>query len=171
MPWFVAAAAALVAAWGWIQVRDTRETLAAQRAEVSAMDSALAVSEADRLALDSAIGGLLSSGAQLYQLTSSGNPDPLIQLAWDAARRRATLAGARLPALSPGRVYQLWFILDGAPVPSITFTPDATGRVVLPAVELPGTAAPSAAAITEEPAGGSAQPTTPIILLTTFRQS
>ena len=164
-------AAVMLAAWGWLGLQSARRDLASATAELAAAESTLAASEDARRGLDSVLAGILAPGVQLYQLTASGNPDPVIQLFWDAARRRAVLSGARLPAVAPGRAYQLWFILDGAPVPSVTFEPDAQGRVVVPAVELPGTAAPTAAAITEEPAGGSAQPTTPIILLTTFRQS
>lgn len=63
-----------------------------------------------------------------------------------------------LPALEPGRVYQVWLIADGPPIPSIVFSTDASGvtRILVP--EAPE--GYQLLAITEEPSGGSAAPTT-----------
>lgn len=69
-----------------------------------------------------------------------------------------------LSPLQDGRVYQLWFIQSGgsAPVPGATFTVDENGRGVL--VVTPDAPAFDTVALTEEPTGGSAAPTTPVVL-------
>ena len=64
-----------------------------------------------------------------------------------------------------GRTYQLWFIKDGKPVPSVTFNVAPAGDAVVSQVSVPAEGQLSAAAVTEEPAGGSPQPTTPVLLV------
>ena len=102
---------------------------------------------------------------QLFQLTASGDPDPLVQLFWDRQRHRAVLHGFRLDSVPEGRAYQLWFIKDGAPVPSVTFRPEPEGHVLVERIEVPADGDVTAAALTVEPESGSPQPTTPIRLL------
>lgn len=69
------------------------------------------------------------------------------------------LAMYRTPKLSPGHVFQLWTLKTGATAlaPSVTFTADANcgALVTLP---IPATGI-VAVAVSEEPAGGSAAPT------------
>ncbi|HEX5164265.1 MAG TPA: anti-sigma factor [Thermomicrobiales bacterium] len=71
-----------------------------------------------------------------------------------------TLAG--LAALPSDRAYQVWLIADGAPVPNVTFVPNAAGVAT---VTVPGRIADyHTLAITVEPQTGSLAPTTdPII--------
>ena len=72
---------------------------------------------------------------------------------------RIILAMQHMPAPPKGKVYQAWTLRRGAKgvAPSITFTPDASGTLV---VELPGPAAGLAAvAVSVEPEGGSTAPT------------
>jgi anti-sigma-K factor RskA len=65
---------------------------------------------------------------------------------------------------SGNRVLQLWLIPKaprGKPIPSLTLRPDADGHfVLLVSNPLELMAETKALAITEEPAGGSPQPTT-----------
>ena len=78
--------------------------------------------------------------------------------------RGLVLSASNLPALAPGRTYQLWFISGNVPRGAGTFEPDAGGssNVLLPVD--PNTPRPQALAVTNEPAGGSAAPTVPIYL-------
>jgi anti-sigma-K factor RskA len=74
------------------------------------------------------------------------------------------LTGQKVPMPSGNRVLQLWLIPKtpgGKPMPSMTVRPDANGNFVL-LVSNPPTASSNtkSLAITEEPAGGSAAPTT-----------
>jgi anti-sigma-K factor RskA len=84
------------------------------------------------------------------------------------ARDRAVFVTAGMPSLPDDRVYELWTIAD-RPVPAGTFRSDGDSVVVdLPAAAL---SAPTIA-VTVEPSGGSAQPTTtPIIALRVPRAS
>lgn len=77
------------------------------------------------------------------------------------------LIASNLPALAPGRVYAMWVIPKGqAPRPAGLFRPDANGSAVhlqSGPVDLGST---QAFAITDEPEGGSAAPTTQPFLIT-----
>lgn len=67
--------------------------------------------------------------------------------------------------------YQLWSIKDGKPVPSVTFRPEASGHARVERVPVPTDGKVSAAAITLEPAGGSSEPTSPILLVGPLQKS
>ncbi len=74
------------------------------------------------------------------------------------------VTGWKVPMPASNHVLQLWLIPKnpgGKPMPSRTFWPDAKGKVDLMVDDPPEVMAQTKAlAITEEPAGGSAQPTT-----------
>lgn len=81
----------------------------------------------------------------------------------DAAGERAVLVVRDLADPAADRTYQSWVIVDGAPRPAPTFRPGRDGSVTLVIDAVPERA--EAIAVTEEPAGGSTQPsTTPILL-------
>ena len=74
------------------------------------------------------------------------------------------LTGQKVPMPSSNRVLQLWLIpkaAGGKPIPSMTVRPDANGNFVILVSNPPAASSNTKAlAITEEPAGGSAAPTT-----------
>jgi hypothetical protein len=75
--------------------------------------------------------------------------------------RGAAFFAYRLPALPAGRTYQLWLLRQSGPAIASAgvFTPDQRGGAIL---EVPNSALLSgvtAFAVTDEPAGGSVQPT------------
>jgi hypothetical protein len=75
------------------------------------------------------------------------------------SRRQAVLVASHLPQLPDGKVYEAWTIKT-TPAPAGTFTAaEARSLVPLP----PSTLAAQSVAITVEPAGGSAKPTTDAI--------
>ena len=114
---------------------------------------------------DAILASILSRNVRLVQLTSSGDPDPAIQIFWDRARNTALLNATGLKPAPAGRTYQLWWIRDGKPVPSVTFDIDAGGAGLVKGVSVPADGELSAAAVTEEPDGGSQQPTSPVLLV------
>jgi len=114
---------------------------------------------------DAILASVLDRNVRLVQLTASGNPNPAIQIFWNKARNSALLNATGLKPAPPGRTYQLWWIRDGKPVPSVTFDIDAGGAGLVRAVSVPTDGELSAAAVTEEPQGGSQQPTSPILLV------
>ena len=169
-PW-LALAAGLVAVvglgFGYAQfttVRDLRKQLAQIGARLEQTSDRLRTREAT-------LNAILEPGVQLFQLTASGDPEPLLQLFWDRRRHLAVIHGFRLDSVPQGRAYQLWFIKDGAPVPSVTFRPEATGRVLVEGIEVPADGDVSAAALTVEPESGSPQPTSPIRLVGPLKRS
>lgn len=141
------------------------------RGDRDRMGQDLAARQHQLEAREATLDAILEPGVELYQLSSSGDPDPGIQLFWDRKRNSAILNGFRLKPVPDGKAYQLWFIKDGKPVPSVTFKPEATGKARVEQVPVPTDGKVSAAAITVEPAGGSPQPTSPILLVGPLQKS
>jgi anti-sigma-K factor RskA len=176
---WAALAASLLAAVGLgLRAGRLADELARRRADLAERDSTIAeqartlAAQGQRLATtDSTLASLLSPGVQLVQLTANGDPDPQIQLFWDRRHNTAVLHASKLRPVPAGRTYQLWFIKDGKPVPSVTFDVAPAGEALVPQVTVPSEGAISAAAVTEEPAGGSPQPTTPVLLVGTLARS
>jgi anti-sigma-K factor RskA len=80
---------------------------------------------------------------------------------WSESLGRAVVTLDGLPALGDDRAYALWFIVDGTPQPAALVDTD-DGRVIA-TIDAPSGDV-EAMGVTDEPAGGSAQPTTPILL-------
>jgi anti-sigma-K factor RskA len=75
-------------------------------------------------------------------------------------------AATNLPALPPGRVYQLWVVAD-TPISAGIGTPAGNGEMsVVSSPSAPPK--PKAFALTVEPEGGSPAPTTPILLIGSY---
>jgi anti-sigma-K factor RskA len=97
-------------------------------------------------------------------LVSGNTQTPQLEAQWHS-QLGIVLTGEKIAPPPGNRVLQLWLIPKapgGKPVPSLTVRPDADGKFVLLVSNPPELlAATKALAITEEPAGGSPQPTTP----------
>jgi len=144
---------------------------ASLRSDTARLRQTLSERQQQLEAREATLNAILEPGVELYQLTSSGDPDPGIQLFWDRRRNRAILHGFRLKPIPEGQAYQLWFIKDGKPVPSVTFKPEPTGHAKVEQVSVPTDGKISAAAITVEPEAGSMQPTSPIVLVGPLEKS
>ncbi len=145
--------------------------LLSTRAELATLRQRLEATAERLVAREATLDAIFEPGVRMFQLTATGDPDPGIQLFWDTQRHRAILHGFRLRQVPEGQAYQLWFIKDGTPVPSITFTPEPDGHVKVEQVAVPADGTVSAAAVTVEPATGSAQPTSPIVLVGQLQRS
>ena len=148
-----------------------RGRLAALETELAARTQALADTARRLTEREATLNSILEPGVQLFQLTSSGDPSPGIQLFWDRQRNRAVLHGFKLKPVPDGRAYQLWFIKDGKPVPSVTFKPGPSGLARVEQIPVPTDGLLSAAAVTVEPEAGSSQPTSPIVLVGSLTKS
>lgn len=88
------------------------------------------------------------------------------QLVAMCGEKGIVVSGKQVPMPTGNRVLQLWLIPKepGAkPMPSMTMRPDAAGKLVLVVADLPKQVGDiKALAITEEPEGGSPQPTSAI---------
>ncbi|MES2304210.1 MAG: anti-sigma factor [Gemmatimonadota bacterium] len=157
--WLGAALAASLLAIVKLSADLTRERATTAEARATVAQAALQMQQRD-----STIARLTSPDIELVTLASTGTVKPSIKAYVDSKRGRMVLAVTSLEAAPAGKTYQLWFIETGkAPMPSVTFETDASGRRILTDVPLP--AGPwSVAAITVEPTGGSAAPTSSPIL-------
>jgi anti-sigma-K factor RskA len=110
----------------------------------------------------SQLGGSGEHTVQAQVLDKSRAPDASVEV--ELASDGATLVARGLPAPPPGRVYQIWLKRPGhAPEPtSALFTPrrDGTATAMVPG-SLEGVAQ---MLVTDEPSGGSRQPTTDPLL-------
>ncbi|MBA3496724.1 MAG: anti-sigma factor [Gemmatimonadales bacterium] len=169
--WLALAASLLLAAGLGAALVSARGRLAGMQTELAARSRTLAETERRLTERQATLDAILEPGVQLFQLTASGDPDPGIQLFWNLQLHRALVHGYRLKAVPAGRAYQLWFIRDGKPVPSVTFKPDAEGQARVERIPVPENGTVSAAAVTVEPESGSAQPTSPILMVGTLQKS
>jgi anti-sigma-K factor RskA len=167
VPWLAAAAAVIVAiglGQRWRGERDARvaaeQGLASARAALDSTGLALA-------GRDSLIATLVAPDVQAVSVTGAG-PSPSARYFLDRRARRVIIAASSLPPAAPGRTYQLWGIETGKPPVSLgTFDTDASGRA-LASLPLPSGLNIAVTAVTDEPAGGSPQPTTTPFLAATW---
>ena len=170
VPWGALAAGLVAVAglgFGYVQLREVRDL----RAELGRTMGRLTETSEQLTAREATLNAILEPGVRMFQLTASGDPDPLIQLFWDRERNRAIVQGFKLAPVPGGRAYQLWFIKDGAPVPSVTFKPEPSGHVRVEQIPVPADGEVSAAAVTVEPESGSTKPTSPILLVGPLERS
>ena len=104
---------------------------------------------------------LTGPGVRVIDAAATSAREPYARMFWDQPANRWTFVAYNLPAAVPGHTYQLWLVTrDQRKVSAGTFTPDARGSALVRATyELPQDSL-AAIAVTSEPAGGSAQPTT-----------
>ena len=111
------------------------------------------------------IAGLAGPGTRVIDLASTRQQAPSGRMFWDPRTDRWTFFAHNLPAVRPGREYQLWLITPAGPVGAGTFTPAANGEAKVEATyDLPPDQL-RAVAVTEEPAGGVPQPTGEVLIL------
>jgi anti-sigma-K factor RskA len=165
VPWLAAAASLVLAVGlGW-QVG--RERDARQIAERDLQQTQTRLAEADRLAAgrDSLLRVVLSPAATTAKLAATGQ-SPTVQLVWHRAAGVIVLSHANLSPAANGRTYQLWGLTSaGTPMSLGTFNSfQGPGYLVMRASP-EVMAQVSVSAVTEEPAGGSPQPTSQPILV------
>ncbi len=163
--WGALAASLLAAVALGAALLSLRGELGEVRTALAGREQSLAQREQRLREREATLNAIFEPGVELYQLTSSGDPDPGIQLFWNRQHNRAIIHGFRLKPLPAGRAYQLWFIKDGKPVPSVTFKPEPDGHARVEQVRVPTDGKVSAAAVTVEPESGSEQPTSPILMV------
>lgn len=174
--WLAAAAGILLAvatgiyAWSLHTQMDALQQLAStSSAQAQSLRAELAAARGDSRRLARTVEVL--TAPDLMRVTLAGTT------AASAASGRAFVSQSRgllfsmdgLPALRTGRIYQLWFVLPNqAPISAGLLGVGANGSATMVGQLPAGFAVPKATkitvAITEEPAAGSAGPTTPILI-------
>jgi anti-sigma-K factor RskA len=160
LPWLAVAASL---AWAIVATRNAERERADHLAVMARNDSL----RAHVASLDSVVAVLLAPEVETVSMSATGAP-PRARMYWDPASGQVVLAAHRLPPAGQGRTYQLWGIPAGqSPVSLGTFNTDSSGTIQV-SFTVPSGVTISVAAVTEEPAGGSPQPTTPPFLVGTF---
>jgi anti-sigma factor RsiW len=137
-------------------IASTQNQGAASQQELTAMQEQMAKMRRENAILTDPASVKITLAAQKIQA-------PQMVAMWHA-KYGIVLTGQKVPMPSGNRVLQLWLIPKtpgGKPIPSVTVRPDVNGNFVILVSNPPGASKDTKAlAITEEPAGGSAAPTT-----------
>lgn len=160
--WVAAAAAFGFFAITLWQSRRLTSQLAELRKQVQQEQNRKETLEAERRNFEQFRALLASSATHEIRLSAEGTDKPIVRAFWNETLGMA-LSAENMPALGPNRVYQLWIVpKKGSPISAGTFKPDASGKV-LQLTRVEGNIRVKEAralTISEEPTGGSAQPTT-----------
>ncbi len=165
LPWMAAAASIGIAL---AQLRTTSELTAERDAARAALTSATASTtqlSAQLASRDSLVAAMTGAQVSVVELASTAKLPPGARMFWDRLTNRWTLITHDLQPAQAGRTYQLWLVTAKAEkISAGTFNTDAQGRAVVQATYALAEADLAAIAITEEPEGGSPQPTGTILV-------
>lgn len=167
LPWVAAAAGVLVALGFGVVAQRAERARSALEGRLEIAETSLDATVARLAERDSLLATFLGPDVRTAVLSSTGQP-PSARLFWNTTTSTLLVTAFGLPPAPEGRVYQLWGIPSGqSPVSLGTFQTEADGSAVV------RRAAPSdvtfeLGAVTEEPAGGSAQPTSAPFLVGTW---
>jgi anti-sigma-K factor RskA len=163
--WMWGAIAALLlftiyTSWETIQVRKTIDATNEQAKQEVAKRHELA----EELAIARREAIILTDPRSVKISMAAGSNDmPKLEAMWHA-KMGIVVTGQKVPMPAGNRTLQLWLIpktRGGKPIPSMMLRPDAGGKFMLLIANPPDNMeSTKALAITEEPAGGSSQPTT-----------
>jgi anti-sigma-K factor RskA len=158
---WLAAAALVIAAGAVAYGIDQRVTVRRLVADIAHLRDTTATMQ-QRLADQQAIvAGLTGPGVKVIDAAATSARQPYARMFWDQPTNRWTFVAYNLPTAAPGHTYQLWLVTrDQRKVSAGTFAPSANGSALVRATYALPSDSLAAIAVTNEPAGGSAQPTT-----------
>ncbi|HYN10170.1 MAG TPA: anti-sigma factor [Vicinamibacterales bacterium] len=173
MPWLVAAAAVVAAMVSGMYAWSLRSRISSLEQMVTVSSAQADRLREDLISLRRDSANLIQtvrviSAPDVQQVVMKGQPgaEGATGRAYWSPSRGLVFNAEQLPALTPGRVYQLWVIAGKTPIGVGTFGPtNGSGSLTVPLP--PGVTAINAVAVTNEPAGGSQTPTPPILLIGT----
>jgi hypothetical protein len=160
--WVAAAALALITGYTIRQMNNQNDQLAQLRKQ---MKLATMQNQAlqNQLDLDRMVAMVMMSPDSVpFKLMPKDKNMPMVH-AYLHPHMGVAITADQMPSMPSARTLQLWFVpKTGKPVSIAIFHPDAAGQIALVApVNMPLNEI-AALAVTDEPAGGSPQPTTPI---------
>jgi hypothetical protein len=143
-------------------VRQTRQLngeLAAVQRELRDGQAQRAAIESEREHYEMAMEILSAQDTKTLELMPKKAAMPPVQAYW-SAKMGLLVMSANMPQMSSNMTLQLWMVpKKGEPMSVGIFRPDGQGHVMMVAAPGEPIAEIAALAISEEPAGGSAQPT------------
>jgi anti-sigma factor RsiW len=134
---------------------------AASGTQVTALDSL-------RTALktrEQVIANLIGPQVTVMTLTSTMPTAPTARMFWDQQHDAWTFVAHHIPMPKAGRTYQMWLVTPTAKISAGTFMPSRDGEVMMQATYPMPKDSLAAVAVTDEPMGGSPQPTTPPMMV------
>ncbi|HSR42760.1 MAG TPA: anti-sigma factor [Longimicrobiales bacterium] len=159
LAWVALAAAVAGLIWVGLENRELGREAVELRAEIARMRASLAETESELARLDSIAPLLAGADVRFATLTAEG-AQPGLRLLWSPTQRILLVAARNLPAPPEDRTFQLWGIRSGEdPVSLGTFRTEPDGEALLTLSPDVGDGDFDLGAVTEEPAGGSPQPT------------
>ena len=155
------AAAAITAAVFWYFFDQQRRSVAVLRRGLDDAQAAIRQLKTSVAQANDSILLLKSPSVQLVSLEgTTEQPRAKAKVYWDQARGEWHFYAANLKPLGDGKTYELWLIdSDQRKTPAGTFEVSSGGEGTLVARAKSPTAAVVAFAVTDEPSGGSLQPT------------
>jgi anti-sigma-K factor RskA len=160
--WLAAAVLALVTGYTIRQMSRQTDQLAVLRKEMKIATMQTQALQ-NQLEMDRMVASvMLSPDSTQLKLEPADKNMPVVH-AYLHPHMGVAITADQMPSVPSARVLQLWFVpKSGKPVSAAIFHPDTTGQIALVApVTIPLNEL-AALAVTDEPAGGSPQPTTPI---------
>lgn len=158
VPWLATAAGLVVAVGALLLYGMERGRRMVAEAELDSTATQLRAAATKVAQQDTILAAVLAPDVQSANLVAQGRP-PSVRLYLNRRRSVVVLAAYDLPPAAAGRTYQLWGIADSKPVSLGTFNTGADGRATV-TLPIDSTDRFQLSAITDEPAGGSPQPTT-----------
>jgi hypothetical protein len=143
-------------------LREALQTAAAERGARAAATDSLRASLADK---DRMIANLTGPQVKVMALASTSPTSPAGQMFWDQTHDAWTFVAHRVPMPKSGRTYQLWLVTPTAKISAGTFMPSPDGEVMMRATYALAKDSLAAVAVTDEPGGGSPQPTTAPVMI------
>lgn len=169
LPWVLAAAAVVAAVSLGLANRQLLQSRASLEAALERSDEEVAVQAREIASRDSLLAAFLGPDVRSTTLVSTEEL-PAARIFHNVASGSVVIAAFDLPPAPVGRIYQLWGIPDGGdPVSLGTFQTTAAGTALL-RTSAPQGSSFAVGAITEEPEGGSPQPTSAPFLVGEWAQ-
>ena len=165
LPWLLAAAAVVLSlglGTAYQRMRADNASLRIAYDQLAVDNQSLRVAYAqvasDLEARESLLATFLGPDVRTATLAETGRP-PSARLFWNTTANSVVMAAFDLPPAAAGRTYQLWGIATGLdPVSFGTFQTEADGTAIF-RNPVPEGIEYEVGAVTDEPAGGSPQPT------------
>jgi hypothetical protein len=162
--WLATAATFFLALWGWreIGIRVAHERNVHQQHEIERLAAEKRVLEQQKEKLSAEMAALASLETTTIALRGQeASPSASARVFLEPSRRRALVFFVNLPRNPPDKSYQLWIIPANAPKPvsAGVFDASPSGSASLSVENLPVATEIKALAVTLEPRGGVAQPT------------
>lgn len=162
---FLAIAASVLFAVSVVRLRDTLNERNDAQAALAAATSATTELQQKVAASDSLVAAMSGATVRVVEMVSTQKLPPSARMFWDRATNRWTMVMHDLKPTSAGRTYQLWLVTaTSEKISAGTFDTDSRGGAIVRATYALAESDLAAIAVTEEPSGGSPQPTGTILV-------